>query len=239
MPSASEIFAPKAVVRDVDATLRRFEMIRPGSRVAVGVSGGKDSLLLALVLRELGARADWRFEAVPVHLDQRQPGFDRAGFDAAFAACDLRPVVVERDTWSVVSSQLDPGAIPCPLCSRMRRGILNRWCVENGFDTLALGHHLDDAIETFFLNLFFQRQLEPLKPVTPNAEATVHTVRPLIRVGSQRIRDWVARSGLSPVPCPVCDGVPSSQRRTLGALLHTLREAHPELASSVRDALYR
>ena len=239
MNTQATIEAPKAVLRDVDATLRRFDMITPGSRVAVGVSGGKDSLLLAVTLRALGARADWDFEVVPVHLDQRQPGFDRAGFDAALAACGLEPVVVEKDTWSVVSAQLEPGAIPCPLCSRMRRGILNRWCEAEGIETLALGHHLDDAVETFFLNLFFQRQLEPLKPVTPNASESVRTVRPMIRIEAQRVRDWVARSGLEPVPCPVCDGVPSSQRRRMGALLHTLREAHPELALSVRDALYR
>ena len=120
----------------------------------------------------------------------------------------------------------------------MRRGILLDWCREHGFSRLALGHHLDDAIETFFLNLFFQRRLEPLKAATPSDSTGVVTVRPLILVEEVQIVDWLAQSGLRAIECPVCDRFPRSSRRDIGELIDTLRQAHPELSASVRQALY-
>ncbi len=235
-----ELAGPGAgVTRSIIDAIARFELIPPGSRVAVGLSGGKDSLLLACALRDLARRGDQDFVVECVHLDQHQPGFDRATFDAMAARLGIPVHVVGEDTWSVVASRLEPGQIPCALCGRMRRGILNRWCDENDFDRLALGHHLDDAIETFFLNLFFQRRLDPLKPLTPSdAHTRVSTIRPLLLVEERAIVDWAARSGATPVACPVCDNYPASQRRNMGTMLDTLRAQHPGLAASVRDALY-
>lgn len=238
--NARRIEAPagKGVLRLVERAVRDFALIEPGDRVAVGISGGKDSLLLAMVIRALAARSDFDFEWTAIHLDQHQPGFDRAGFDRTCAALDLPVQVISADTWSVVSSQLAPGQIPCALCGRMRRGILNDWCVANGFNKLALGHHLDDAIETFFLNLLYQRRLDPLKPATPTADGAVTTIRPLILVEEQAIRDWVARHQVLPIACPVCDPFPHSRRRDLKQVLDEFRRLQPQLAASVRGALY-
>jgi tRNA 2-thiocytidine biosynthesis protein TtcA len=227
------------VMQAVEACVRRFELLPDGARVAVGISGGKDSAALWVAMRALQARQDFRFELGAVHLDQHQPGYQKERLDALCARLDIPLQVVSEDTWSVVSSQLEPGQIPCALCSRMRRGILNRWCAEQGFDVLALGHHLDDAIETFFLNLFFRRQLEPLKPATPADRWPVRTVRPLLLVEERRIVTWVERTGLVPAPCPVCDGIPDAQRRLQGELLQQMRALHPGLDASVRDALYQ
>jgi tRNA 2-thiocytidine biosynthesis protein TtcA len=229
---------PRGVLREIEATVRAFGLFEPGERVAVGISGGKDSALLVCALAELARRPDWGIEVVPVHLDQHQPGFARAAFDAFMARCGVEVEVLSKDTWSVVSAQLRPGELPCSRCSRLRRGHLNEWCRERGIRRLALGHHLDDAIETFFLNLFFGRRLDPLKPATPTESGDVVTVRPLIRVPEKAIVDWVRRNALRPVPCPVCDVAPQSSRRDVGALLETMRAAHPGLAESVRDALY-
>lgn len=228
----------KAIMKLAARAVRDFGLIRPGARIAVGISGGKDSLLLAVVLRRLARRADLDFTFELVHLDQVQPGFQRAAFDTALARLGFECHVVRRDTWSVVESKLQPGQIPCALCGRMRRGILNRWCVDNGFDTLALGHHLDDAVETFFLNLLYGRRIDPLKPETPSADDAVRTIRPLILVDERRIRAWVERSGVEPVPCPVCDSHPDSKRRDLKALVERFRQMQPEVHDSVREALY-
>ena len=146
--------------------------------------------------------------------------------------------VIEEDTWSVVEQRLKPGQIPCSVCGRLRRGVLNRWCAENGFNKLALGHHLDDAVETFFLNLLYQRRLDPLKPLTPTDAGTVSTIRPLILLEEQAAKDWAARYGLAPIACPTCDPFPNSRRRDLKKLLDEFRLLQPQLTASVRDALY-
>lgn len=225
-------------MRSVELAVRRFELLPRGARVAVGISGGKDSLLLYSALRALQRRTDFEFELRAVHLDQRQPGFRRDEFDAALRQLGIDCEIVSRDTWSVVSSKLGPTDIPCALCSRMRRGILLQWCLDEGVTHLALGHHLDDAIETFFLNLFYGRRLDPLKALTPSEVTGVSTIRPLILVEEAKAIAWAQAHRVPVVDCPVCDSYPRSKRREVGELVAALRAKHPELDASVREALY-
>jgi tRNA 2-thiocytidine biosynthesis protein TtcA len=233
------IVAPpsKRVMRLVDRAVRTHGLIEPGDRIAVGVSGGKDSLLLVRALEALSVRDDYSFEIQPVHLDQHQPGFERAQFDQTLERLEMDCSVISKDTWSVVESQLAPGQIPCALCSRMRRGILVDWCNERGFNKLALGHHLDDAVETFFLNLFFQRKLEPLKPATPTS-VDVTVIRPMLLVEEAQVIAWRQEFAVGAVPCPVCDAIPTSKRRAVGEMIETMRAEHPTMIESVRHALY-
>ena len=218
--------------------IRDFSLIVPGDRVAVGVSGGKDSLMLAAGLAWLQRAEDMAFEMTLVHLDQKQPGFDRARFDRALAQLGLGCEVVEQDTHSVVQAQLKPGQIPCAICGRMRRGILNAWCAERGWNKLALGHHLDDAIETFLLNLFYGRRLDPLKPATPASQVEVTTIRPLILIEERKVAAWAVTHEVPLVACPVCDTVPESRRRDLKEMLRHFGSIHPDLHGSIRSALY-
>jgi len=240
--SVAPVLAPipypsASVSRLIEKAVRDFGLIEPGDRIAVGISGGKDSLLLYLALDQLRQRSDFDFEITGLHLDQRQPGFDRKAFDANLEALGIECLVIEEDTHSVVQENLKPGQIPCSICGRLRRGILNKYCDENGFTRLALGHHLDDAVETFFLNLLFQRRLDPLKALTPS-ERGVSTIRPLILVEERKIVAWVAQHGLAPVACPICDEYPESKRRDLKTLLTQFEKIQPEFRESVRAALY-
>lgn len=228
----------KSVIKLVRQAVVDFDLIEAGDRIAVGISGGKDSLLLACALAELSRHGDMDFQMQPIHLDQNQPGFDRATFRAACERFGLGCEIIDEDTHSVVQSQLEPGQIPCALCSRMRRGILNEYCREHGFNKLALGHHLDDAVETFFLNLFFGRRLDPLKPATPTADGEVTTIRPLLLVEERKIEGWVEQNDVSTVPCPVCDTFPDSKRRDLKELLAEFAKLQPDMHASVRTALY-
>jgi tRNA 2-thiocytidine biosynthesis protein TtcA len=228
----------KPVVQLVRQAVFDFDLIEPGDRIAVGMSGGKDSFMLAIALRELSRHGDLDFHFQPIHLDQNQPGFDRETFERALSTLELDCTVIDRDTHSVVQSELQPGQIPCSLCSRLRRGILNDFCRTHGFDKLALGHHLDDAVETFFLNLFFGRRLEPLKPLTPTDDGTVATIRPLLLVEERKIEGWVSDHGVPTVDCPVCDSFPESRRRDLKQLLADFSAVHGEVHASVRQALY-
>lgn len=239
--AAAQPFAPpsRAVLGLVRECIDRFGLIEAGDRVAVGLSGGKDSWLLWSVLGTLRARGELDAELVPVHLDQHQPGFDVVGFEAACAAFDAPCVTVSEDTWSVVEAKLRPGQIPCALCSRMRRGVLNRWCEEHGFQKLALGHHLQDAIETTLMNLLFGRRLEPMTPLRRGDRTEVTVIRPLLLVDEPKIRGWVEQHAVPVVPCPVCDPLGDARRATLGAWLDGLRAQQPDLDDAFRAALYR
>ena len=228
----------RPVVQLVRQAVLDFNLIDAGDRIAVGMSGGKDSLLLAVALRELSEHDDLDFEFQPVHLDQNQPGFDREGFRTALDQLDLECEIIDRDTHSVVQSQLEPGQIPCALCSRMRRGILNEYCRRRGYTKLAMGHHLDDALETFFLNLFYGRRLEPLKPLTPTQRRDVDTIRPLILVEERKISAWVEDYGITTVDCPVCDAYPESRRRDLKRIIGEFAHLQDDIHASVRSALY-
>ncbi len=235
-----ELPRPSRPVMDLVArAVRDFELIESGDRIAVGLSGGKDSILLACVMRELSRRSDFDFEWSGVHLDQHQPGFDREIFEATLRRLEIPFAVVSEDTHSVVQAELAPGQIPCALCSRMRRGILNRWCSEQGYSKLALGHHLDDAVETFFLNLLYGRRLDPLKPATPSADGPT-CIRPLVLVEERKVLAWVVENDIDVVDCPVCDSYPESRRRELKHLLQGVAGLGGEvdIYASVREALY-
>ena len=227
----------KSILGLVVRAIRQHDLIERGDRIAVGLSGGKDSLLLALVLRELQRRDDLRFEWRAIHLDQRQPGFDRSTFERSLIELGITAHVIEADTHSVVQAKLQPGQIPCALCSRMRRGILNDWCSEHGYNKLALGHHLDDAVETFFLNLLYGRRLEPMKAATSSTDGPT-TIRPLILVEERKIAAWATDNGVAVVDCPVCDETPKSRRRDIKQLIGSLENFDADVYASVRGALY-
>jgi tRNA 2-thiocytidine biosynthesis protein TtcA len=120
----------------------------------------------------------------------------------------------------------------------MRRGILNQWCADHGYNKLALGHHLDDAIETFLLNLFYGRRLDALKPATPASEVDVTTIRPMILVEERKIAAWSVTHEIPVVACPVCDTVPESRRRDLKEIIVKFQSLNADLHGSIRAALY-
>lgn len=233
-----ELGVSRAVVKQVREAITRFELIAPGDRVAVGMSGGKDSALLWAVLNEVQRGSDFDFTLHALHLDQHQPGFDHERFKAQQEALGCELEVVSRDTHSVVQQQLKPGQIPCAICGRLRRGILNQYCSEQGYTKLALGHHLDDALETFFLNLLYGRRLDPLKPATPASTHEVVTIRPLILVEERKIEAWAIAQQVPVVACPVCDTVPESRRRDLKQLINGFARLNADVYASVRQALY-
>ena len=229
----------RASIKLARQAIRDFELIAEGDRVAVGMSGGKDSAMLVALLHELQRMDDIpTFSIHPVHLDQHQPGFDHQGFERQLERLGITCEVVSEDTHSIVQEKLKPGQIPCSICGRLRRGILNRFCDEQGYNKLALGHHLDDAIETFLLNLFYGRRLDPLKPLTPTTRAEVVTVRPMILIEERKIAAWAVQHEVPVIDCPVCDTVPESRRRDLKGVMRQFQSLNADLHASVRTALY-
>lgn len=228
----------KQVLKYARQAIRDFSLIEPGDRVAVGMSGGKDSALLLATLMELQRASDFDFSIHPIHLDQNQPGFDHETFASQQATLGAELEIISEDTHSIVQEKLAPGQIPCSICGRLRRGILNRSCAERGYTKLALGHHLDDALETFLLNLLYGRRLDPLKAATPASAHEVTTIRPLILVEERKIAAWAVTHEVPIVDCPVCDTTPESRRRDLKELMRGFASLNADLHASVRTALY-
>jgi len=229
----------RASIKLARQAIRDFDLIAEGDRIAVGMSGGKDSAMLLALMLELQRMGDMpEFSIHPVHLDQHQPGFDREGFDRQMERLGLVCEVVSEDTHSIVQEKLKPGQIPCSICGRLRRGILNNYCDSQGYTKLALGHHLDDAIETFLLNLFYGRRLDPLKALTPTTRADVVTIRPMILIEERKIAAWAIQHEVPVIDCPVCDTVPESRRRDLKGVMRQFQSLNADLHASVRTALY-
>src|SRR6476646_7919706 len=150
----------KNLYRTVKETCETYQLLAPGDRIMVAMSGGKDSYTLFHLLTRLVRRLPFAVELVAVHLDQAQPGYDGSGLRAFLEASGERFEILREDTYSVVTSHLPETATYCSLCSRLRRGILYTAAERIGCNKIALGHHRDDGLETFLLNLFYSGKLQ-------------------------------------------------------------------------------
>ncbi len=223
----------------VRAAVQNYDMIQQGDRIAVGVSGGKDSLFLLCALAELShyypkefsvvaVTADPCFGGVPGDYSQVQALCDRLSVPYIIRRTDLGPLIFgERQEEN-----------PCSLCARMRRGILHNICVEEGIPTLALGHHFDDAVQTFFMNLFYGGKLGCFSPKTYLSRKQITVIRPLILCEEREINGAARRLELPVVKsaCPV-DGV--TARQDTAELIRRLEKEFPHLRTKVLGAMQR
>jgi len=215
-----------------------FNLIEDGDRVMVGLSGGKDSWALMQILDVLRQRAPIRFSLVAVNVDSGYEGYQH---QAVAAACAARGWEFHREHTSigaVIDDKLDADATPCSLCARLRRGVLYRWATKVGATKIALGHHLDDFVETLLLNLFFAGALKAMPPrLVSDSQAHV-VIRPLVYVTEAEARAY-AREGELPVIgccCPACGDL-SLQRQRVKRLIMELEREHPNVKASMLKAL--
>ena len=235
--SVSERKLEKRLCRLAGQAIADFEMIEAGDRVMVCVSGGKDSYGLLDILIRLRDRAPIDFELIAVNLDQKQPGFPADVLPRYLAKIGVPFHIETQDTYSVVKRLVPEGRTTCSLCSRLRRGALYRVATELGATRIALGHHRDDILETFFLNLFHAGRLRGMPPKLVSDDGRHIVIRPLAYVAERDLARWSALQGHPIIPCDLCGSQENLKRREMKAMLRDWEQRDPGRIKSIAAAM--
>ena len=204
-----------------------FNMLEAGDVVLVCLSGGKDSYTMLHTLLALQARAPIDFELIAMNLDQKQPGFPEHVLPEYLDSLRVRYHITEEDTYSIVKEKIPEGKTTCGLCSRLRRGIIYRVAKELGANKVALGHHRDDIIETFFLNLFFGGKLKAMPAKLRSDDGRHVVIRPLAYCAESDIERYARAMAFPIIPCNLCGSQENLQRQNIKAMLTQWRAQHP------------
>ena len=227
----------KRLRRLVGQAIGDFEMIGAGDKVMVCLSGGKDSYAMLDVLMRLREKSPVPFDLVAVNLDQRHPGFPEHVLPEYLEAIGVPYRIVVQDTYSVVKRVIPEGKTMCGLCSRLRRGALYRVASELGATRIALGHHRDDILETFFLNLFHGGQLKTMPPKLVSDDGRHVVIRPLAYVEEADLEAYAALEHFPIIPCDLCGSQEQLQRQQVKAMLRDWEKQHPGRVESIFGAL--
>ena len=227
----------KRLCRLVGQAIADYQMIGEGDRVMVCLSGGKDSYGLLDILLKLKSRANVNFELIAVNLDQRHPGFPAHVLPEYLRSIGVPFRVEVQDTYSIVKRVIPEGKTMCSLCSRLRRGVLYRVARELGATRIALGHHRDDILETFFLNLFYGGKMKGMSPKLQSDNGEHIVIRPLAYVAEDDLEEWARLSRFPIIPCDLCGSQQTLQRKQVKHLLHEWEREHPGRTESMFRAL--
>ena len=227
----------KRLRRNVGQAVADYNMIESGDRIMVCLSGGKDSYAMLDILMNLQKNAPIDFELIAVNLDQKQPGFPEAVLPAYLDGLDIEYHILEKDTYSIVTSKIPEGKTYCSLCSRLRRGTLYGFAEQIGATKVALGHHRDDIIETLFLNMFFQGKLKAMPPKLLSDDKKNILIRPLAYC---RETDLIALAELKQfpiIPCNLCGSQEGLQRNVVKSMLSGWEREFPGRIDSIFGAI--
>ena len=227
----------KRIRRQAGEAIADFRMIDEGDRVMVCLSGGKDSHGMLEVLLSLQEKALVRFELIAVNLDQKQPGFPEHVLPEYLRSRGVPFRIVEQDTYSVVKRVIPEGKTMCSLCSRLRRGALYRVAGELGATKIALGHHRDDVLATFFLNLFHGGQLKAMPAKLASDDGKHVVIRPLVYVAEADLAAYAEARRFPIIPCTLCGSQDNLQRKLIGEMLRGWEKNHPGRIESILRAM--
>ena len=227
----------KRIRRQVGEAIADFNMIEEGDRVMVCLSGGKDSYGLLDILGLLKEKSPVRFELIAVNLDQKQPGFPERVLPDYLAALGVPFRIVEQDTYSIVKRVIPEGKTLCSLCSRLRRGVLYRVAGELGATKIALGHHRDDVLATFFLNLFHAGTLKAMPAKLLSDDGRNVVIRPLVYVAEEDLAAYAEARAFPIIPCTLCGSQENLQRQVVGRMLKGWEKSEPGRIASILRAL--
>jgi tRNA 2-thiocytidine biosynthesis protein TtcA len=229
----------KRLRRQAGEAIGDFDMIRGGDKVMVCLSGGKDSYALLDILLSLKQHAPIDFEIVAVNLDQKHPGFPARVLPEYLTAIGVPFRIVEQDTYSVVKRVIAEGKTMCSLCSRLRRGALYRVAKEIGATRIALGHHRDDILETFFLNLFHGGRLKAMPPKLVSDDGAHIVIRPLAYCKEQDLEEYARLRGFPIIPCNLCGSQENLQRQVVKDMMREWEKRFPGRLETMFASLQR
>jgi tRNA 2-thiocytidine biosynthesis protein TtcA len=227
----------KRLCRLVGQAIGDFNMIEDGDKVMVCLSGGKDSYALLDILLTLRERAPIHFDIIAVNLDQKQPNFPAHVLPEYLTKLGVPFHIETQDTYSIVKRVVPEGKTTCALCSRLRRGILYRVADELGATKIALGHHRDDILETFFLNMFFGAKLKGMPPKLQSDDGKHIVIRPLAYVKEADMERYAEIKQFPIIPCDLCGSQENLQRKQLKAMLRDWEKKFPGRVENIFSAL--
>jgi tRNA 2-thiocytidine biosynthesis protein TtcA len=227
----------KRLHRLVGQAIADFNMIEPGDKVMVCVSGGKDSYALLDILLGLRRRAPIAFDIVAVNLDQKQPGFPADVLPTYLRSLGIPFHIETQDTYSIVKRLIPEGQTMCSLCSRLRRGILYRVASELGATKIALGHHRDDMLQTLLMNMFFGSRLKGMPPKLVSDDGRHIVIRPLAYVAETDLERWAEHRKFPIIPCTLCGSQPNLQRAQIKQMLRDWDRRFPGRIDNMFTAL--
>ena len=227
----------KRLCRLMGQAIVDFNMIEEGDKVMVCLSGGKDSYTMLDILQKMQRRAPVDFELIAVNLDQKQPGFPEHVLPDYLAKTGVPFHIENQDTYSIVKDKVPEGKTMCSLCSRLRRGILYRVADQLGATKIALGHHRDDILQTFFLNMFFGGKLKAMPPKLVSDDGRHIVIRPLAYAAEKDLVRWSDHRQFPIIPCTLCGSQENLQRKQIGAMLRDWEKNHPGRTENMFSAL--
>ncbi|MBR7778007.1 tRNA 2-thiocytidine(32) synthetase TtcA [Undibacterium rugosum] len=227
----------KRLCRLVGQAIGDFNMIEEGDKVMVCLSGGKDSYALLDILMTLRERAPIHFDIVAVNLDQKQPNFPADVLPAYLEKIGIPYHIENQDTYSIVKRLIPEGKTTCSLCSRLRRGILYRVADELGATKIALGHHRDDIMETFFLNMFFGGKLKGMPAKLQSDDGKHIVIRPMAYVKEADTERYAQVRQFPIIPCDLCGSQENLQRKQIKNLMREWEKKHPGRVDNIFSAL--
>jgi tRNA 2-thiocytidine biosynthesis protein TtcA len=227
----------RRLLRAASRAVHDFDLIADRDRILVAVSGGKDSFTLLHLLMRLRERAPVDFDLVAVNLDQGHPGFPSGVLEEHFRAVGVPYRMLRQDTYSIVKRLVPDGKTTCPVCSRLRRGILYNAAVELGCTKLALGHHRDDLVETLLMSALYSGALKSMPPRLRSDDGRNVVIRPLCYAAEEDIAAFAEAMRFPIVPCDLCGSQPNLRRRRVKALLAELSHEHRAVKGNLLNAL--
>ena len=227
----------RKITRAMMQTIDRWDLVQPGDKIMVAVSGGKDSYTLLDLLWEAKSRAPFDFDVIGVHLDQVQPGYDGRPLLDWLKSSGIPFEIVQEDTYSVVVGGTREGQAYCFLCSRLRRGILYSAAERLGCNKIALGHHRDDALETLLMNLCYAGKLQAMPARYTTDDARFSVIRPLIDCAEKDIRVFATERAYPILPCNLCGSQDGLKRDAMSELLTTLEKTIPDVRAVMHHAI--
>ena len=226
------------IKRQVGKAIGDFDLITEGDRIAVGMSGGKDSYVLLYILESLRKKAPVKFELVPINIDPGFPGYHTALIKEYLQQQDLNCVMTKTDIYQIIEKKLRPGSSYCAFCARLRRGTLHTQAERFHCNKIALGHHLDDFIETLLLNQFYSGTLAAMSAKHPSKDHKHIVIRPLVYVEEKIIQEFSSQQEF-PIVCCSCPGAEADnqKRQWMKQLIKELSRNIPEIRNSLINAI--